>query len=105
MATLTDRKAVVLLPEDFDEQSEFEMPSRGYLSHSLVQLADGTRYPVFFIDPVRLSQELEILRQSGLAFFAEVNTIVLPEVTVEAIQNVVEELAEQGFFQHLKPLS
>ena len=102
---LTERKAVVLFPEDFDEQSAFETPSRGYLSHSIVQLPDGTRYPVFFIDPVRLRQEMEIDAQSGEPFFAEVNMIVLPEVTLERIRTAVETLAEQGFFQHLKPLS
>ena len=105
MATVTERKAVVLLPEDFDEQSAFETPFRGYLSHSIVQLVDGTRYPVFFIDPIRLGQELEILAQSGQPFFAEVNLIVLPEVTVEAIHKAVESLADQGFFQQLKPLT
>jgi hypothetical protein len=105
MAAIGERKAVVHFPEDFNEQSGFEMPSRGYLSHSIVQTADGARYPVFFVDPVRLQQELEMDARSGRAFFAEVNLIVLPEVTIESIQSAVEALANQGYFQQLKPLT
>ncbi len=105
MASTTGQAVIVLFHEDFDEQAAFEMPSRGYLSHSVVQLADGSRYPVFFIDPVRLGQELEDRREAGQPYFAEVNLIVLPEVTVEAIQKAVEALAAEGYFQHLKPLT
>lgn len=34
------------------------MPDRGYLSHVLVELDDGSRYHVEFIDPGRLGQEV-----------------------------------------------
>lgn len=39
---------------------------------------------------------------SGRPCFAEPGLIVLPEVTVETIQNAVDFLWEQGFFAYLK---
>ena len=96
--------AVLLMPEDYDARSAFETPSRGYLSGASVRLADGFVLPVFFIDPVRLGQELTDETRMGRPFFAEPNLIVLPEVTEPAMRAAVEELARQGFFQQLKPL-
>jgi hypothetical protein len=103
MSAQTDR-FTILFPADFDAQSEFEMPSRGYVSDVVVQLEDGARYPVFFIDPVRLQQDLEASVNCGKACLAEVNLIILPEVTVASIHKAVEELLGEGFFQHVKPL-
>jgi hypothetical protein len=103
MSAQTDR-FTVLFPADFDAQSEYEMPSRGYLSDVVVQLEDGSRFPVFFIDPVRLRQDLEGLVQCGKACLAEVNMIVLQEVTTASIHKAVEELLAEGYFQQLKPL-
>jgi hypothetical protein len=95
----------VLFPADFDEQSEFETPSRGYLSEVIAELDDGTRFQLFFIDPVRLQQELKMDADNGQPYFAEPNLIVLPRVTVAAIHDAVSGLLQQGYFQHLKPLA
>jgi hypothetical protein len=91
----------VLFPADYDSQSEFETPLRGYLSEVEVEL-EGMRYRLFFIDPVRLGQELKSNIDSGRPYFAEPNLIILPEVTTDAIKKAVEGLARNGFFQHLK---
>jgi hypothetical protein len=103
MATLMDRFTVIF-PEDYDAQSEYETPFRGYLSNVDVQLPDGARYQVFFIDPVRLQQDLAEHVRTGEPFFAEPNMIVVPEVTTESIQKTVAGLVEQNYFRHLKPL-
>lgn len=103
MATATEN-AVLLMPEDYDEQSEFETPFRGYLEGASVRLADGSRFAVVFYDPVRLRQTLEDYARLGRPFFAEPNLIVLPRVVETAMRTAVEELARQGFFQKLKPL-
>ena len=69
-----------------------------------VELADGTRYPVFFYDPVRLRQDLDADASQGRPYAAEPGMIVLPAVTRAAIRQAVEQLVEDGFFRHLKPL-
>lgn len=91
-------------PADYDARSEFETPRRGYLSDVAVEFADGHRYQVFFYDPIRLSQELEIESANGRAYLAEPGMIVLPEVMTDAIRQAVQGLVRDGFFEHLKPI-
>jgi len=98
---IVEKSITILFPPDYDAQSEFETPLRGYLSEVEVEL-EGLRYRLFFIDPVRLEQELKANIVSGRSYFAEANLIVLPEVSTEAIKKAVEGLARDGFFQHLK---
>ncbi len=98
---VVEKNLTILFPADYDAQSEFETPLRGYLSEVEVEL-DGLRYRLFFIDPVRLEQELKSNVDSGRPYFAEPNLIVLPEVTTEAIKTAVAGLARDGVFQGLK---
>jgi hypothetical protein len=98
---VAEKSLTILFPEDYDAQSEFETPLRGYLSEVEVEL-DGLRYRLFFIDPVRLGQELKSNIDSGTSYFVEPNLIVLPEVTTEAIKKAVEGLARNGSLQQLK---
>jgi hypothetical protein len=103
MSTLTERYTVHF-PEDYDAQSEYETPSRGYLSEVVVELEDHSRYKLFFIDPVRLQQDLAGEIELGQPYFAEPNLIVLPQVTTASVRQAVEGLVREKFFQHLKPL-
>lgn len=103
MSTLAEGFTVIF-PEDYDARSEYETPFRGYLEGVVVQLEDGSRYPLAFFDPVRLRQDLEAEVKWGKSCLAEVNLIVLPEVTTAAIRKAVAELFQEGYFQHLKPL-
>jgi hypothetical protein len=102
--SIVEKGITVLFPADYDAQSEFETPMRGYLSEVEVEL-DGARHRLFFIDPVRLEQELKSNVGSARPYFGEPNLIVLPEVNTEAIKKAVEGLARDGFFQHLKDLA
>jgi hypothetical protein len=101
----TSHHPKIIFPDGFDERSEHEMPLRGYLSHALVELEDGSRYPVDFIDPVRLAQDLEVSVKWGIPCYAEPGLIVLPEVTVSSIENAVKYLHQHGFFEKLKPVN
>src|SRR5579864_2035474 len=98
---VVEKPLTVVFPADYDAQSEFETPMRGYLSDVEVEW-DGSRYRLFFIDPIRLEQELKASVDSGRSYFAEPHLIVLPEVTTEAIKKAVEGLARDGYFQHVK---
>jgi hypothetical protein len=102
--TLVASSVTIHFPPDYDEQSEYETPFRGYLSEVVVETADGSRYGVFFFDPVRLGQELELHVRLGRPYVAEPGMIVLPEVTTEAIRDTVEKLDRAGYFNSLKPL-
>jgi hypothetical protein len=95
---------LVVFPEWFDERAEYETPLKGWLDHVRVQLPDGTRYAVFFYDPVRLEQDLAENVKLGVAYVAEPGLIILPEVTPAAIRSAVEALWRQGYFNTLKPL-
>lgn len=81
-----------------------EMPDRGYLSHVLVELDDGSRYQVEFIEPVRLGQELAGYVQHNIPCYAEPGLIVLREVTMQRVREAVQYLHRQGFFKHFKPV-
>jgi hypothetical protein len=94
----------VSFPEGYDDRLEFETPSKGYLRDVLVGLEDGTRYKLFFIDPVRLEQDLQADVADGREYYGEPGMVVLPEVTTEAIRKSISGLLRDGFFRWLKPV-
>ncbi len=94
---------LIQFPDGYDALCEFETPARGYLSNVLVSLEDGSRYQLCFYDPVRLEQDLQEEVKSGRGYFAELNLILLPEVTTENIRKAVHGLWHDGLFQHFKP--
>src|SRR5215470_20089168 len=91
----------VLWPAGFDERAFVETPLKGWLS-ATVELDDGCRYAVYFSDPMRLQQDLDEAVQHGKPCFAEPGLIIVPEVTVQTIQDAVQFLWKQGFFASLK---
>lgn len=93
--------ARVVFPNGFDERAASEVPSKGWLS-AQVEMKDGSLYCLYFTDPVRLQQDLEENVQLGKPYLAEPGLIVLPEVTVEAVQEAVHVLCAEGFFDHLR---
>ena len=95
----------VHFPEDYDARGEWETESKGYLQGVRVELPDGSMYPIYLYDPVRLAQDLESDVKWGSGVIAEPGLIVIPELTRVAIVRTVEELVRQRFFDHLKPLN
>jgi hypothetical protein len=102
--SLTTASFQIRFPADYDAQSGFETPMRGYLSGVLVELENGLRYPVFFYDPIRLRQDIEAESALGRPYLAEPGMIILPEVTTDAIRQAVAGLVQDGFFEHVKPV-
>ncbi len=92
----------VIVPKWSDEQSAMEMRWKGWLS-AHVETEKGIYYEVYFSDPVRLQQDMEYAVKGGSPCFAEQGLIILPEVTVEAVEKAVVFLWKQGFFSHLRP--
>jgi hypothetical protein len=101
----TSSVARLVFVREFSEADAAEARDRGYLSHVLVEV-DGQRlYPVVFYDPVRLQQDLEVSARHGRAFVADPGMIVLPDITLEAMQAAVQSLCQDGFFEYLIPVS
>jgi hypothetical protein len=95
----------IIFPEWYDARCEYETPAKGYLPDVEVRLEDGSRYKLYFTDPVRLQQTLEDDAALGKPYYTEPGLVVLPEVTMEAIQRAVPELVRDGYFRHLKSLA
>jgi hypothetical protein len=90
------------LHKGFGERDTFEIRQKGWFNAS-VKTKDGIRYTISFFDPVRLRQEMEDNARNGEPCLAEPNLIIVPEVTVETIQNSIRFLWEKGFFQYFAP--
>ena len=103
--TLTGQGYVFQFPEDFDDRAEWEMTDKGYLNGSTVELADGRKFAVFFFDPVRLRQELEMNCRDREPYLTEPGLVVVPEVTREVIHQAIEGLVREGYFETQKPLA
>ena len=95
----------LIFPGEFDERAESEAVDRGYLSHSTVRFEDGRSFPVFFICPVRLQQDLASMAEHVTPCQGEIGMIVLPEVTRPAMERAVADLARRGFFDYFRPLN
>lgn len=95
----------VHFPPEYDERGEWEAEGKGYLQGVRVELPDGSVYPLYAYDPVRLAEDLESDVKWGRGAVAEPGLVVVPEVTRATIVKVAEQLARAGYFGHLKPLT
>ncbi len=90
-------------PDGYDQQAEFEAPFRGYLPDVIVELEDGARHRLSFIDLARLEQALADNAHAGHPYYAESGLVVLPEVSTEAVQLAVQDLWDEGCFHPSRP--
>jgi hypothetical protein len=88
----------VVFPECYDERGEWEAKEKGWLQGVEVRFSNGDAYPVFFYDPVRLAQDLETDTKHGRPFLAQPDMIVFPQITREAILDVIGKLVDEAFF-------
>jgi len=94
----------LVLPYGFTERDEWEMERKGFL-YAFLECQDGCRYQVMFIDPVRLSQDIEATLESGQAYYYEFGQVVVPEVTVRAINRIIPLLVEEGYAERHLPVA
>lgn len=93
----------LVFPDGFTDRDELEMERKGFVYAFLV-CEDGCQYPVMFIDPVRLAQDIEATLQSGQPYYYENGLVVVPEVTRIAINKIIPELVEEGYLERHVPL-
>jgi hypothetical protein len=89
----------------WDERDEVETPMKGCRSDGIVHCADGKTYSVYFIDPIRLQQDLEAEMECGYPFLAPPALIVVPELTRLSMENAITQLWKQGYFNAFTPLT
>lgn len=89
-------------PHGYDEQAEFEAPFRGYLRDVIVEMEDGARHQLSFIDVVRLEQNLTDNVRLGHPYYTERGLVILPEVSTEAIHQAVQGLWDEGYFRPIR---
>ena len=89
----------------WDERDEVETPMKGCRSDGIVLCEDGKAYSVYFIDPIRLEQDLEAEVECGSPFLAPPGLIVLPELTRSAMESAIAPLWKQRYFGALERLS
>jgi len=88
----------------FDARDPDETASRGYRSHVMAEMTDGTKFRITFYDPVRLQQTLDDDVAAGAPYFAEPGLIIVPEVTLEIMEQAARGLIKTDFFDHLRPV-
>src|SRR5712692_7288011 len=88
----------VVFPKWYDERGEWEANEKGWLQGVEVRFSNGDVHALFFYDPVRLAQDLETDAKHGRPFVAHPGMIVIPEITREAIVDVIGKLAEEAYF-------
>ena len=80
-----------------------EANDRGYLEDVDVEIADGRHFKVAFMLSMRISREIELDSMNGRPFFVEPGLIVVRDFAKELMFLAVQELAGQGYFEHLQP--
>jgi hypothetical protein len=95
----------LLLNCTFDDRTAWEIEQKGFCDIATVVLENHVRYEVHFYDPKRLAYELETEIAHGKHCVADRGMIVIPKVTRHFMEQAVRQLAKQGYFSSLVPLS
>jgi hypothetical protein len=95
----------ISFPHGLDEKIAFEAEQKGYWGRVTVRLSSGREHSVCFYDPVTLSQNLKIVEENGGVCIGEPGLIVIPSVTLHYMQEAVNQLFDEGYFEYLSPLT
>jgi hypothetical protein len=90
--------------DSYFEERAWEVSAKGYYGNLVVELEDGLRYAVFFYDPVRLAQDLQMETENGRPYIAEQGMVVIPEISETNMRLAVQKLHGDGWFNHLRPI-
>lgn len=94
----------LIYPEYFnDNLVQFEVEAKGYLYNVVLSIDNVNNYELCFYDSVRLSQNLEVVKNSLAKYFYEPNLIVLEKVNKENIENVISDLVSKEHYKLMVP--
>jgi hypothetical protein len=92
----------IFFPDEFDDQSVFEMSFKGWVNVK-VDLGKEGQYLLTFINLARLQQELEDNVREGIPCLSEPGLVVLSEISLDSIRSAVLFLCQKNYFSHLLP--
>ena len=87
--------------KEFNEELADLAEMKGWCGLGVVELPDGKRLEVTFIEPARLASDLESTLKSGGACIADPAMIVIPRITRDHMEAAVHELHKSGYFEQL----
>jgi hypothetical protein len=93
-----------LLFPSYSERDLIEAEMKGHCGPLVVCLPSTKQFEVNFYDPATLAQNLEVGQKSGEVCIGEPGLIIIPSVTVHYMQEAVNQLYREGYFDHLSPL-
>lgn len=64
-------------------------------------LSDGRVFQLYFVTPLRLSQDASAEFERGLSFYAEPNMIVVAEISTEQVLAAVREIVAGRYTENL----
>jgi hypothetical protein len=106
MAEQKRNAKLLLLPHyGYEEDDVYTLEGSGCLSHVFVEVDGSKLYPVYFYSLPRLVSDLKIMSEHGQPFIAPTGMILMPEINVDAIQEVIQRLADSGYFDYMVPLA
>ncbi len=89
----------VIFPEWYDDRGEWEAEAKGWLQGVQVRFANGMLQSLFFYDPIRLAQDIEMEASTTgeTPFIACPGLVVVPKITRQSILNAVEKLVAESY--------
>lgn len=103
-STLSGRPELIL-PESYYRETERELTNdRGYLEGGMVAFGESGRVPVNFYVPWRIRCDIELDALSGRPFYVEPGLVVVSEISRDALTSAVNQLAQEGYFDRLRPI-
>jgi hypothetical protein len=97
-----DERCELIFPDGLDIDSA---SMRGYVSHVTARMSDGSCYPLYFTELVRLGQDIESQWEVGARAFFEIGLVVVPEITVEALRAATMDLLKRNYFAYFRTIT
>lgn len=82
-----------MLVEDEFELAEVEAKNYVFV---VLTLDDGREYRLYMVTPIRLYQDSVAEFASGRSFCAAENTVILPEISICAVNRAVRAIMKEG---------
>jgi hypothetical protein len=98
-------KLLLLSRYGYEEDDMFMLDDLGCLSHAFVEIDGSALYPVYFYSSGRLIYEMKTMSERGQSFVAQTGMIVLPQISIPAIEDAIQDLCDIGYFDYMTPMT